>query len=606
MENKKNNKLYIFLIFIIVLVVLIFLILLLFNKFNHNENMNVGTYEYEMKQLVAFKSKVNEKTQECNNFGYSKEQCAYSVSDWMDKNYSSYNSNSVNVAVLELDTVFDGAFDSMSELVNSVNSVFDNFDIENTLTDSKILSHVIAMKSNTVCQVVLDSKYCVNKLSANVYIHDENSSKWVVLIHPFMTNGSVIYNSIGEMYKEHGYNVLAPDLRGFGNSDGSVAMGYLESLDVYDWIKDLNSNWKDKSRYGTSVAPDTIIVHGISLGGATTLQLATNPDIAGAVGKEPYTKTLTQLNVKGFIDDCGYTSMSGIITDMFSMSGNNSNQLSSLLGNLGIEEVDFMSKIQTAFNQLGIEGFDFDLNSDLSSVTDVYNVFSQFTKQSGFLDDAINGSVNFGGVNTTVPNVDSNYKDNPFLNGTYDLGSMDFGVLKDKYGSSYEIPSKEDVDAGINKYKDYLDKYTSENNNKIPFLPTNSSSDVMISPVNNNLSNLDVNFLDGVIGTVLMDLVGVGLTEDNYVKYSDVFSDGRHFPTNAKVGIIHGTSDTTVPFSNANVVASNISPAILVKKWEVSGAPHAFVIVGSKTNEYNDYIAKFTDCVENTSCRNIG
>ena len=78
--------------------------------------------------------------------------------------------------------------------------------------------------------------------------------------------------------------------------------GYLESLDIYDWIKDLNENYS--VRYGVKTAPSTIIVHGISLGGATTLQLSTNPDIAAAKGM-PYTKNLTQLNVKGFVDDCG-------------------------------------------------------------------------------------------------------------------------------------------------------------------------------------------------------------------------------------------------------------------------------------------------------------
>mgnify|MGYP006898639041 CR=1 FL=1 len=45
-----------------------------------------------------------------------------------------------------------------------------------------------------------------------------------------------------------------------------------------------------------------IIVHGISLGGATTLQLATNPDIASA-SDNVYNQNLDNLHVKGFIDE---------------------------------------------------------------------------------------------------------------------------------------------------------------------------------------------------------------------------------------------------------------------------------------------------------------
>ncbi len=101
---------------------------------------------------------------------------------------------------------------------------------------------------------------------------DAKSDKWVILIHGNAMKSKQMFNATGKMYTDNGYNVLAPDLRGAGDSGGSVAMGYLESLDVYDWIKDLNNNYQ--TRYGVSTAPSTIIVHGVSLGGATTLQVA--------------------------------------------------------------------------------------------------------------------------------------------------------------------------------------------------------------------------------------------------------------------------------------------------------------------------------------------
>ena len=134
--------------------------------------------------------------------------------------------------------------------------------------------------------------------------------------------------------------------------------------------------------------------------------------------------------------------------------------------------------------------------------------------------------------------------------------------------------------------------------------PTNNTGSATLMPVNSVLGNSS-NVLDGLIGTVLMNLVGVGLTEENYDKYSNVFSNGRHFPAGSKVLIVHGTSDTTVPHSNADTVAANVSPATLVHKWDAEGQPHAFVIVGSNKSEYSNLIANFTDCVNNSNCTSI-
>ena len=88
----------------------------------------------------------------------------------------------------------------------------------------------------------------------------------MVLVHGFMMNGQAITDALGEMYLEQGYNILAPDLRGAGNTSGSNGMGYLESLDVFDWLTYLNN------RYSNNCSQ--ILVHGVSLGGATTLFLS--------------------------------------------------------------------------------------------------------------------------------------------------------------------------------------------------------------------------------------------------------------------------------------------------------------------------------------------
>lgn len=141
------------------------------------------------------------------------------------------------------------------------------------------------------------------KLTGKVYLNSENknSKKWVVLAHGVMMNGQAMADSVGQMYLDNGFNILAPDSRGHGDSEGSVAMGYLESLDLWDWLCYLEDKYK----------PEEVIIHGISLGGATTVFVS---------GIEVNGETLEDKNVIGLIEDCGYTSLTGIIKGMLGIS----------------------------------------------------------------------------------------------------------------------------------------------------------------------------------------------------------------------------------------------------------------------------------------------
>lgn len=295
----------------------------------------------------------------------------------------------------------------------------------------------LTLKSNTVCTAHKDAT-CLSNLRGIVYVTNPNSNKWVILIHGYKDEASNYVKRRAAKYIEQGYNYIAPDLRDHGSTGGTLSLGYLESLDVYDWIKDLNKNWKDSSRYGVNVAPETIIVHGTSMGAATTLQLATNPDIANANGSEPYTKNLTDLHVKGFVDDCGYTSTIELLNDLY-----------------------------------GLENF----SSSSETISNVYR---------GLYAETINYAADFG-----------------IEKGTFD-------------------------------------------------------------------------------------------------KYEDPFANGRKFPSGSKILIIHDKQDKTVPYSNADIVSSNISPGILVYKWTTNGLGHAFY-----NNDYAALVEKYIKCVENSSCTKI-
>jgi len=82
----------------------------------------------------------------------------------------------------------------------------------------------------------------------------------------------------------NGYQVLTPDLRAAGKSEGKyITLGILESKDIIDWSKDIIK--KDPSAQ--------IVLHGVSMGAATVM-LAEG-------GKLP-------TNIKAVVEDCGYTS----------------------------------------------------------------------------------------------------------------------------------------------------------------------------------------------------------------------------------------------------------------------------------------------------------
>ena len=81
-----------------------------------------------------------------------------------------------------------------------------------------------------------------------------------------------------------GYNIFLPDLHAHGQSDGeSIQMGWKDRLDALLWCE-----------VAESVFRTPMVVHGISMGAATTMMLS---------GEENLPISITH-----FVEDCGYTS----------------------------------------------------------------------------------------------------------------------------------------------------------------------------------------------------------------------------------------------------------------------------------------------------------
>lgn len=120
------------------------------------------------------------------------------------------------------------------------------------------------------------------KLHAYV-IENKNSDKWAITVHGY-TNTAEYMSPIAYKYYTLGYNVLMPDLRGHGSSEGNyIGMGWHDRLDIIKWIEFIISKNKNAQ----------ILLHGISMGAGTVMMVS---------GEE-----LPQ-NVKVIIEDCGYTS----------------------------------------------------------------------------------------------------------------------------------------------------------------------------------------------------------------------------------------------------------------------------------------------------------
>ena len=113
------------------------------------------------------------------------------------------------------------------------------------------------------------------------------TTRTAVLVHGYkdcamrMLRYAYFYN------KDFNYNILIPDLHAHGKSEGSaIQMGWLDRLDVMRWIEVANTMFKSQNN---------IVVHGLSMGAATTMMLS---------GEEA-----VQSQVRCFIEDCGYTSV---------------------------------------------------------------------------------------------------------------------------------------------------------------------------------------------------------------------------------------------------------------------------------------------------------
>lgn len=109
------------------------------------------------------------------------------------------------------------------------------------------------------------------------------SEQFVLLLHGYHSSPAYDFGAIAQFYLRCGYGLLLVTQRAHGKSEGRlITYGAKERYDCRDWCVELSR------RYPGSA----IMLHGISMGGATAILCA---------------DTGLPENVKGIVDDCGYT-----------------------------------------------------------------------------------------------------------------------------------------------------------------------------------------------------------------------------------------------------------------------------------------------------------
>ncbi len=124
------------------------------------------------------------------------------------------------------------------------------------------------------------------KLVANYLPAAKKTNKTVVIAHGFGGTKEKM-SAYGTMFHNMGFNVLIPDDRAAGQSQGKyIGYGWLDRKDYLKWINlVIQKNGQDSQ----------ILMDGVSMGGATTMMVSGEPNVPK--------------QVKAYVEDCGYTSV---------------------------------------------------------------------------------------------------------------------------------------------------------------------------------------------------------------------------------------------------------------------------------------------------------
>ncbi len=147
------------------------------------------------------------------------------------------------------------------------------------------------LRENATKELQIES-YDGLKLHA-VWVPAENPKGTILLAHGYRSSKIIDFSLAFGMYHAMGMNILLPDQRAHGKSEGRfITFGVKESRDMQTWV----------AYHNDTFGKLPLVLSGLSMGASTMLYLA-DADLPE--------------NVKGIIADCGFTSPKEIIKSVF-------------------------------------------------------------------------------------------------------------------------------------------------------------------------------------------------------------------------------------------------------------------------------------------------
>ncbi len=130
-----------------------------------------------------------------------------------------------------------------------------------------------------------DYIYSFDKLKLHSYIlmNEKTTNKWIIMCHGYNGKG-LKQGKIAPYFYNMGFNILAPDARGHGESEGNyIGMGWHDRLDIISHINKIISENENAE----------IVLYGVSMGG-TSVAMTSGENLPS--------------NIKAIIEDCGFSS----------------------------------------------------------------------------------------------------------------------------------------------------------------------------------------------------------------------------------------------------------------------------------------------------------
>ncbi|MFC0301101.1 alpha/beta hydrolase [Virgibacillus soli] len=155
-------------------------------------------------------------------------------------------------------------------------------------TDQSIFDEAKAWFDNQKTELLEIKSYDKLSLKAQFIKNEIPNKKAVILAHGFR-NTSDDMGKLAKFYYDEGFDILLPDARGHGESEGDyIGYGWHDRLDYLDWIQLLIDE------YGA----ENIILHGNSMGAAVVLMTSGEklpPQVKGIIADSGYSTVKEEL-----------------------------------------------------------------------------------------------------------------------------------------------------------------------------------------------------------------------------------------------------------------------------------------------------------------------